>query len=101
MNLRPYIEKFSRRYNEVEAALSDPKLAANTVNPAKTSGYCRTDAAKPAGSRVRIVLAHRSSCRHSAASVRSGTVVATTVPASATSRPSALTRRPNTWSSAR
>jgi peptide chain release factor 1 len=29
MNLRPYIEKFERRLNEVEAALSDPKLLAN------------------------------------------------------------------------
>ena len=26
MNLRPYIEKFSRRFSEVEAALSDPKV---------------------------------------------------------------------------
>jgi peptide chain release factor 1 len=29
MNLRPYIEKFERRLNEVEAALSDPRLAGN------------------------------------------------------------------------
>jgi peptide chain release factor 1 len=29
MNLRPYIEKFSRRLEEVEAALSDPKLFEN------------------------------------------------------------------------
>ena len=30
MNLRPYIEKFSRRYSEVEAALSDPKVLGNS-----------------------------------------------------------------------
>ena len=31
MNLRPYIEKFSRRYSEVEASLSDPKVLGNSV----------------------------------------------------------------------
>jgi peptide chain release factor 1 len=31
MNLRPYIEKFSRRYSEVEAALSDPKVLGNSA----------------------------------------------------------------------
>jgi peptide chain release factor 1 len=29
MDLKPFIEKFSRRYNEVEASLSDPKVLAN------------------------------------------------------------------------
>jgi peptide chain release factor 1 len=29
MDLRPHIEKFSRRYAEVEAALSDPKAFDN------------------------------------------------------------------------
>jgi peptide chain release factor 1 len=30
MNLRPHIEKFARRYSEVEAALSDPKVLGNS-----------------------------------------------------------------------
>jgi peptide chain release factor 1 len=30
MNLRPYIEKFARRYSEVEASLSDPRVLSNS-----------------------------------------------------------------------
>jgi len=38
MNLRPYIEKFARRLEEVEAALSDPKVF---DNPAKSQELSR------------------------------------------------------------
>ena len=38
MDLKPQIEKFSRRYAEVEAALSDPKAF---DNPQRATDYCK------------------------------------------------------------
>ena len=43
--------------------------ASSTLSSAQNSGYCRTEAAKPAGSSARMVRAQRSSWRNSAASV--------------------------------
>ena len=62
----------------------------STASTAHTSGYCRTEAANWAGTSARMVRAQRSSCRHSAPRVASGTVVAGTVSASAHRQAEAL-----------
>jgi len=52
MNLRPYIEKFARRYSEVEAALSDPKTLANSARLQELSReYARLKELTEAGAR--------------------------------------------------
>jgi len=52
MNLRPYIEKFSRRYSEVEAALSDPKVLGNSARLQELSReYARLKELNEAGGR--------------------------------------------------
>ena len=57
MNLRPYIEKFSRRYSEVEAALSDPKVLGNTARLQELSReYARLKELNVAGGRYLKVV---------------------------------------------
>ena len=57
VNLRPYIEKFSRRYSEVEAALSDPKLPGNTAKLQELSReYARLRELHAAGGRYLKVV---------------------------------------------
>jgi len=57
MNLRPYIEKFVRRLDEVEAALSDPKFLANPSKLQETSReYARLKELTEAGGRYLKVL---------------------------------------------
>jgi peptide chain release factor 1 len=57
MNLRPYIEKFSRRFSEVEAALSDPKLPGNTAKLQELSReYARLKELNAAGGRYLKVV---------------------------------------------
>ncbi len=57
MNLRPYIEKFSRRYSEVEAALSDPKVLGNTAKLQELSReYARLKDLSAAGGRYLKVV---------------------------------------------
>jgi peptide chain release factor 1 len=57
MNLRPYIEKFSRRCSEVEAALSDPKLPGNTAKLQELSReYARLRELNAAGGRYLKVV---------------------------------------------
>ena len=52
MDLRPYIEKFSRRCSEVEASLSDPKVLANPVKLQELSReYSRLKDLNDAGAR--------------------------------------------------
>jgi peptide chain release factor 1 len=52
MNLRPYIEKFSRRYSEVEASLSDPQTLNNSNKLQELSReYSRLKELNDAGSR--------------------------------------------------
>jgi peptide chain release factor 1 len=56
--LRPYIEKFSRRFSEVEAALSDPKVLANTTLLQELSReYARLKDLNAAGARYLKVVA--------------------------------------------
>jgi peptide chain release factor 1 len=52
MNLRPFIEKFARRYSEVEASLSDPKVLANATKLQELSReYSRLKELNEAGAR--------------------------------------------------
>lgn len=52
MNLRPFIEKFSRRYSEVESSLSDPKVLSNPMKLQELSReYSRLKDLNEAGAR--------------------------------------------------